>query len=68
MNQNQLNSDYCIGRINMKLKINNEEYEQFTKAISKKDIKKVKSKDIPRDENGNIDFSKCADKQDKKDN
>ena len=68
MNQNQLYSDYCIGRFKMKVKINNEEYELFTKAISKKDIKKFKSKDIPRDKNGNIDFSKYTETQNKKQN
>ena len=47
----------------MKVKINNEEYELFTKAISKKVIKKFKSKDILQDINGNIDFSKYANNQ-----
>ena len=50
----------------MKVKINNEEYELFTKAISKKDIKKFKSKSIGRDKDGKLDFSKYIKSQKKK--
>ena len=50
----------------MKVKINNEEYELFTKPFSKKELKKIKAKDIPRDKEGNIDFSKLIEEQNKK--